>query len=420
MTTAALRERVDGLMRKNRRVAGEHMYTVPSPEHYPFQWLWDSCFHAIILSHLDPALARAELRSVLAKPLASGLIPHMIYWEDSYEGVKWGREKQGDLLSAAWGVHGVSSITQPPVIATAVWQLHVREPDAAFIREIYPMLRAHYLALLSERSFGPSGLLGIINPDESGEDNSPRFDSLQGLPPRHDPVENFSKRIERVREHVACNFDVQNCMVHRFWVEDVSFNAISIRGLEALSRIAREIGDVNDAVLFSLSAQQLRTSMQLHMKRGTRYYSLQGESEEEVIVDTWTLFMPLFAELLHPEEAKELIETALLDKRSFFTKYPVPSVSRREPSYTDDDLWRGPTWAAANWFIYKGLLNYGYDDVASTIRERTIELLDRSGFREFYNAETGEGYGAHEFTWGGLVLDMDGEKLGVPTSPRAS
>ncbi|WP_439673173.1 hypothetical protein [Cupriavidus necator] len=32
--------------------------------------------------------------------------------------------------------------------------------------------------------------------------------------------------------------------------------------------------------------------------------------------------------------------------------------------------------------------------------------IERSGFREYYNPFSGEGYGAKDFTWSGLVIDM--------------
>jgi hypothetical protein len=43
---------------------------------------------------------------------------------------------------------------------------------------------------------------------------------------------------------------------------------------------------------------------------------------------------------------------------------------------------------------------------ANEVREMTRKLLEKSGFREYFNPETGEGYGAEEFTWGTLYLDM--------------
>ncbi len=398
---------VEALMQQNRRTAGDFVYTVPSSEHYPFQWLWDSCFHSIILSHIDTKLAQEELRSVISRPLLNGLLPHMIYWDTKYETLHWGREHEGDVLTEAWGTNGVSSITQPPILASAIWHLHMRTHDKSFLEEVYPTVRRYYLSLLNERNFSNHGLLGIINPDESGEDNSPRFDNIQHLLPQHTPAENFHRRIDRVREHVACGFDVQGCTRHHFWIEDVSFNAICIRSLESLAHIALEIGETNDAQVFSLCAKQIKSSMQLNMSCGYRYYSLQGEQQTKILIDTWGLFMPLYAGILHKEEAKLLVERHLLNKEAFYTNFPVPSVSLHEESFNNTDLWRGPTWIAINWFVYKGLQNYGYHDIAKMIKTKSLDLISLSGFREFYNTHTGQGLGAHDFTWGGLVLDME-------------
>ena len=33
-------------------------FVCPSPTTYPFQWFWDSGFHAIALLHVDPELAK--------------------------------------------------------------------------------------------------------------------------------------------------------------------------------------------------------------------------------------------------------------------------------------------------------------------------------------------------------------------------
>ena len=53
----------------------------PSTAHYPFQSFWDSCFHAITLSHIDVGLAEIELRCLLQGQRADGFIPHMLLWE---------------------------------------------------------------------------------------------------------------------------------------------------------------------------------------------------------------------------------------------------------------------------------------------------------------------------------------------------
>ena len=61
---------------------------------------------------------------------------------------------------------------------------------------------------------------------------------------------------------------------------------------------------------------------------------------------------------------------------------------------------------APHWFIYQGLVAYGFDLEAKEIREMSMNLLSSAGFREYFNPETGEGYGAENFTWGALILDM--------------
>ena len=53
----------------------EYTFVCPALRSYPFQWFWDSCFHAIALIHLDVELARAELTTLLSAALPSGFIP---------------------------------------------------------------------------------------------------------------------------------------------------------------------------------------------------------------------------------------------------------------------------------------------------------------------------------------------------------
>ncbi|MBI4100754.1 hypothetical protein HY439_03385 [Candidatus Microgenomates bacterium] len=43
-----------------------YAYTCPSPEKYHFQWFWDSCFHAIALSHLNLEHAKKELHTLVS------------------------------------------------------------------------------------------------------------------------------------------------------------------------------------------------------------------------------------------------------------------------------------------------------------------------------------------------------------------
>ena len=57
---------------------------------YPFQWFWDSCFHAIVWSRFDAERAADELRGLLAVQEPDGLIPHVVFWKgDLVSRLQW-------------------------------------------------------------------------------------------------------------------------------------------------------------------------------------------------------------------------------------------------------------------------------------------------------------------------------------------
>ena len=67
---------------------------------------------------------------------------------------------------------------------------------------------------------------------------------------------------------------------------------------------------------------------------------------------------------------------------------------------------RGPTWAVINWFLYHALRKRGFGESAARLRRSLWQAIEKSGFREYYDPCNGEGHGAREFTWSGLLVDM--------------
>ena len=84
-------------------------YTCPNPERYEWQWLWDSCFHAVIWAELGEAdRGLLELETLLATMQPTGFLPHMNYVADPAAAQEF------------WGRAGTSSITQPPMFGHAI------------------------------------------------------------------------------------------------------------------------------------------------------------------------------------------------------------------------------------------------------------------------------------------------------------
>ncbi|MDP2594108.1 MAG: trehalase family glycosidase, partial [bacterium] len=243
-------------------------------------------------------------------------------------------------------------------------------------------------------------------PDESGEDDSPRFDAVLDLPPVQDIAENFKRRLVLVEENRTCNFDAPFCMKNFFWVKDVPFNAIMVENLRALARIAERLDRTYDAEFFDREAGLIAAAMRELMFEDGAYWPTHGEHYEKIKVTTWAVFAPLFAKLYEPEEAKALVARYLRDERAFSRPFIIPTVSRADPSYDPDGFWRGPVWISTNWFVYQGLRAYGFTEEAARVRDASLALIESAGFREHFNPETGKGQGAEEFTWGTLVTDM--------------
>ena len=203
----------------------------PAQRSYPFQWFWDSCFHAIALTHLDGDLAKAELTTLLSTALPSGFIPHLTFWE---------LEKRDDFLSR--NLVGrtspyYSSTLQPPIIAYAVERVYQATGDEVFLNNAIPTLKAYYRWLKDNRDPDDDGLIAILQPEESGIDCSPKYDEDLHLEKLTN--EGFIKQLRklyRAYEPLRGN-DLQILERDLFNFEDVLVNSIYVLGLRALARL---------------------------------------------------------------------------------------------------------------------------------------------------------------------------------------
>jgi hypothetical protein len=94
-------------------------YTQPAHGLYPHQWLWDSCFIAIGLRHLDIERAKIELLSLLRGQWHNGMLPNIIFRDDPQYRTdrniwrSWINPFAPDDVTT-------TGITQPPLLAEAV------------------------------------------------------------------------------------------------------------------------------------------------------------------------------------------------------------------------------------------------------------------------------------------------------------
>jgi hypothetical protein len=75
LTQTELLEEAEKVLKRNDR----GKFTVPAGDIYPHQWLWDSCFIATGLRHIDVERAQTELLSLLRGQWSNGMFPNIIF-----------------------------------------------------------------------------------------------------------------------------------------------------------------------------------------------------------------------------------------------------------------------------------------------------------------------------------------------------
>ena len=124
---------------------------------------------------------------------------------------------------------------------------------------------------------------------------------------------------------------------------------------------------------------------------------------------TPTIFFPLAIPELDAAVAALVLDAHFDNKDEFACPLQLPSVALRDPAFFRGEtpfIWRGPMWAAINWFLYHALRKRGLAAHAERLERALRQAVGKGGFREYYDPFTGEGRGARDFTWSGLLIDM--------------
>jgi hypothetical protein len=414
-------------------------YTQPAHGLYPHQWLWDSCFIAIGLRHLDVERAQLELQSLLRGQWHNGMLPNIIFRDDPQ--YRTDRNLWRSWLNPfAPNDAMTTGITQPPMLAEAVVQVgkKLAWPERRqWYRLMYPALLAYHEWLYHERDPHGEGLILLVHPWETGLDNTPpwmaemhehllplwirliekvKLDKVINLfrrDTRSIPIDERFSTIEALalldiqRRLRRKAYNIEKILDHSlFTIEDLAFNSMLIRANTHLRDIATSLREELPEDLEHHMTKTEKALEELWEPYSGQYYSRDFVTHRLLKVPSIATLLPLYAGSISKERATQLVKL-LEDEHVFGPAYPVPSVPTSSFWFHPRLYWQGPSWVNMNWLIIDGLTRYGFKDHAAALRESTLEMVTKSGCSEYFDPLTGEAAGADNFSWtAALAIDL--------------
>lgn len=311
-----------------------------TPDRLPHRnlWLWDSVFHAIGHRHLDVNLAQNLILALFDVQREDGFIPHMA---------------KPDF---------VSDITQPPVIAWGALAVYEKSGDKSFLKTVFENNKAFLFWCRDNRRKSEMELYSWhTNPelnnrcDESGMDNSPRFDTESDL-------------------------------------YAIDFSCFMANEARCIKKIAEELGDSENAEIFGRWYERIKSDINaVHWcDEDGFYYDYDITNGCFNKVQSVSSFLPLFSGVCRSDCADALV-SHLTNPDEFGTDFPVPSISLKDKTY-GTDMWRGPVWINYNYMIALGLDEYGFEALSRDIKIKTVDIVNdwynRTGtVFEFYDSK---------------------------------
>ena len=397
-------------------------YTVPTHGLYPFQWNWDSCLTALGLSHADEARAWLEIETLFAHQWPDGMVPHIVFHvrDEGYF--------PGPDVWQTGRPTPTSGITQPPVAGFAVKRLYDRAKDKALAARhasaLLGKVDAWHAWFYANRDPHGEGLAAILHPWEAGRDNSVDWDEAfervptegitpytrrdtQHADPAHRPTKaQYDRYLWLVQLFRGLGWD--NTRLHDaspFRVIDPGFNAILIRSCSDLADLAEALGEPAIAAANRhRAAAGLAALERLWSEKHGQY--LCKDRTTGALVDSASIggIMPVFA-AVPAERAAQVART--IERRAQQVRFIIPSHDPSDPRFEPKRYWRGPAWLVMNYMVADGLSATGEAAVADHIVASSLELIEQSGFAEYYDPITGEPCGGGHFSWtAAMVLEF--------------
>ena len=355
---------------------------------------WDTFFAGYMASLGSPELAVSNLCEILNERTADGFVPNFAYATGQVSADRSQPPVGSAMLLETYRVLGEKRIVEEMFDDLLQWNrwfaAHRRNPNGTM------SWGSGQIPVLYGNRWEREGVHGRFGAAlESGLDNSPMYDDIP-----------FDEATDRMQ------------------LEDVGLTGLYILDCRSLLELARLIG--REEVMGELTERLRLACAGLETlwdeERGF-YYNRRSDTGAFSRRISPTNFYALFAPDLPAERQRRIADEHYYNPDEFYGAWMLPSISRGDPAYPEQDYWRGRVWAPLNFLVYLALKRTGLADVRSDLAQKSAALFLKEWrahrhIHENYNSITGEGCDVANsdrfYHWGALLCAVALAEAGEP------
>ena len=396
-------------------------YTLPTNNTlYPAQWNWDSAFIALGYSYFNLNFALKEIKTLLDGQWKDGMIPHILFHNT---------DTNYYPNHTAWNCGNKirsSGITQPPVLVSILKQIidknKITNIQKKEIKKFIIKIKKSHEWFIKYRDPIKTGLVSILHPWESGYDNSSLWDEPMNkvkiekniqykradnkvINPEHRPLNIDYDRYVTIKNDLRKKkYDPKKIFkTSLFNVVDIGFNSIFLKSNKDLIILLKKF-NLDSSTIINYVKITEKNILKYFDKKKQTFFCFDLRNKKKIFIPSITNYLILYADIKNSKINDILIKN--LKKHNLKEKYFFSSIKPNHKSFEEKRYWRGPVWINCNWFIQKGLMNKD-EKYSNKIKERTIRLVEKKGFHEYYSCKNGKPMGANNFSWSAaLYLDL--------------
>lgn len=386
-------------------------YITPGSKSYAaVLWDWDSWLSDVALRQALSDVGTKSDRQEALRYEQGCVLNYLAYTslEDGYMPMVVDAESNPDKIKPA-DIYA-TNMHKPVIAQHAAFIVQQNEGDATWLREGFARMQAFIRNYQEHHRHQATGLFYWQDDLAIGVDN--------------DPSTFFRPKGSSASIYL-------NCLMYKE-LRAISFLASQLgmkdaaqqyeKDAEALCHAVREYcWDEKDGMYYSVDLNLLPFTGEPQIIFGKPFVLHEGAPRDYPCLiqrlGSWSGFMALWAGIATPEQARRMVKENLLDERTFWAPYGVRTLSKLEKMYNmrathNPSNWQGPIWGISNYMVFRGLADYGFQEEARQMAEKTIALfgndLSKGGvLHEYYNPDTGEPIINPGFqNWNYLVLNM--------------